>query len=103
MGVFSTPVERRPADQTPRVSSGAFGGRMIDFRRFAARGVVLLGRAESAHDGVMVFSNDLVANIAQGDAGYSRLTGMIDTYISDNGLDVPEDVIHRPYCLIPCA
>ena len=41
--------------------SGAYGGHTIDFRRLAARGVTLLGRADAFGDGVMRFAPDLGA------------------------------------------
>ena len=53
--------------------SGAYGGHTIDFRRLAARGVMLLGRADAFGDGVMRFSPDLASNLAQGDASYLSL------------------------------
>ena len=43
-----TPEERGPARLGP-VISGAYGGRTIDFRNFAADGMILLGRIEAAH------------------------------------------------------
>jgi len=53
MGTLETPVEKRPPDRSPYVVTGAYGGYTIDFRRFAARGLILLGRAEGVSDGVM--------------------------------------------------
>ena len=43
------------ADRTASLPliTGAFGGNTIDFRRFAAEGVTLLGRMEAAHQGVI--------------------------------------------------
>jgi putative flavoprotein involved in K+ transport len=47
-----TPEERGPARLGP-VISGAYGGRTIDFRNFAADGMILVGRIEAAHRGVL--------------------------------------------------
>lgn len=55
MGTLDTPLEKRGSDQSPNVVTGAYGGYTIDFRRFAAQGTVLLGRAEAMRDGVMTF------------------------------------------------
>jgi putative flavoprotein involved in K+ transport len=71
--------------------SGAYGGRTIDFRRLAARGVMLLGRAQGFADGVMRFSPDLASNIAQGDASYLSLLDAADAYAAREGLVLPEE------------
>jgi putative flavoprotein involved in K+ transport len=75
--------------------SGAYGGTTVDFRRLAARGMVLLGRAEACKDGVMTFAPDLAANIAKGDADYLAVLDESDAYIKRNGLDFPEEPAAR--------
>ncbi len=75
--------------------SGAYGGYTIDFRRLAARGVMLLGRAEAFGDGVMRFSPDLASNLARGDASYLSLLDAADTYAVREGLDLPEEPAAR--------
>lgn len=69
--------------------SGANGGHTVDFRRFAARGMTLLGRAGPVQDGVMQIAPDLVRNIAGGDANYLSLLDAADAYAARNGLDMP--------------
>ncbi len=71
--------------------SGAYGGHTVDFRRFAARGITLLGRTESCDDGVMRFASDLAENLAQGDANYLSVLHEADAYVARNGLDLPEE------------
>jgi putative flavoprotein involved in K+ transport len=71
--------------------SGAHGGHTVDFRALAARGVILLGRAANAHDGVLQFSPDLAKNIAQGDANYLSTLKAADAYVAEKGLDLPEE------------
>jgi len=71
--------------------SGAYGGRTVEFRRLAARGMTLVGRAESFKDGVMRFAPYLARNIAQGDANYLSVLDAADAYVTKNGLDLPED------------
>lgn len=71
--------------------SGAHGGQTVDFRRFAARGMTLLGRAGAVTDGVMQIAPDLARNIAGGDANYLSLLGAADAYITQNGLDFPAE------------
>jgi len=75
--------------------SGAYGGQTIDFRRLAARGVMLLGRAEAFGDGVMRFSPDLASNLAQGDASYLSLLDAADAFAAREGLDLPEEPAAR--------
>jgi putative flavoprotein involved in K+ transport len=71
--------------------SGAYGGKTVDFRRFAERGMTLVGRAESFRNGVMSFAPDLAENIAQGDANYLSVLDEADAFIARNGLDLPEE------------
>ncbi|PZQ48325.1 MAG: FAD-dependent oxidoreductase [Rhodovulum sulfidophilum] len=71
--------------------SGAHGGETIDYRRMAARGATLLGRAGAFADGVMTFEPGLAANLASGDANYLAVLDEADAYVARNGLDLPED------------
>jgi putative flavoprotein involved in K+ transport len=61
LGTLETPVEKRGPDHLPFAVTGAYGGYTIDFRRFAARGLTLLGRAEVMRNGVMSFARTLRA------------------------------------------
>jgi putative flavoprotein involved in K+ transport len=84
--------------------SGAYGGRTVDFRRFAAGGMTLVGRTERFDGGVMYFSPDLARNIAQGDANYLSVLDEADAFVSRNGLDLPQEPEARiigpdPECL----
>jgi len=81
--------------------SGAYGGHTIDFRRLAARGIVLLGRAEAFVDGVMRFSPDLASNLAQGDASYLSLLDAADAYVTREGLNLPEEPAARTIDPLP--
>ncbi len=71
--------------------SGANNGRTVDFRRFAASGMTLVGLTRSYSDGRLSFANDLQSNIAAGDANYLALLDEADAYIARNGLDFPEE------------
>ena len=71
--------------------SGAQGGKTVDFRRLAAAGMILVGRAQGCNDGVMTFGNDLAANLARGDADYFGMLAEADAYILRNGLDFPAE------------
>ncbi|BCI66235.1 flavin-containing monooxygenase [Acetobacter aceti] len=95
------------AEATPGVEhttiavSGANGGHTIDFRRFAAEGMTLLGRTENFADGKLTFAPDLAGNIAKGDANYLSLLGEADAYVTRNGLDLPEEPSARDFLLEP--
>lgn len=84
--------------------SGANGGHTVDFRRLAARGLLLTGRAEGFAAGRMRFADDLAANVARADRYYLALLDEADAYVARNGLDMPEDPAARifppdPDCL----
>ena len=91
LGIWDLKV---PAPNTEHVTiavSGAYGGNTVDFRRLAARGMNLLGRAETYENGVLLFAPDLADNIARGDANYLSLLDRADDYAAKNGLDLPEE------------
>ena len=69
--------------------SGAYGGKTVDFRKFADRGMVLLGMAKGFDNGRMTFADDLADNIAEGDANHLSVLEVADAYIEKNGLDFP--------------
>jgi putative flavoprotein involved in K+ transport len=71
--------------------SGALGGHTVDLRDLAARGITLLGTAESYTDGVMHFSPNLANNIALGDANYLSVLDAADAYVAQRGLDLPAE------------
>ena len=75
--------------------SGAHGGETVDFRRFAARGMTLLGMTERHEAGVMHFADDLARNITAGDENYLGLLDEADAYVAANGIDLPEDPAAR--------
>lgn len=100
-GMDQTPAAKRGPDKSPLVHSGAYGGRTIDFRDFAANGMILLGRAEAARDRVMAFAGDLPGNIALGDAPYLAFIDFVDDHVRRAGLNVPEDPAARMVPPIP--
>jgi len=71
--------------------SGANGGQTVDFRRFAANGMKLLGMTESYQDRVLKIAPDLAENITKGDANYLSLLDEADAYIESQGLDMPPE------------
>jgi putative flavoprotein involved in K+ transport len=69
--------------------SGAHGGRTIDFRELAQRGMTLVGLTKSFEGAVATFQPNLVENLARGDENYLALLDAADAYIERNGLDLP--------------
>ena len=84
--------------------SGAYGGKTVDFREFASRGMVLLGMSVAYENGVITIAGDLKQNIANGDAYYLGLLAEADEYIMANDLDFPAEeeakiIMPDPDCL----
>jgi putative flavoprotein involved in K+ transport len=71
--------------------SGAHGGRTVDFRGLAHRGMTLVGLTQSFNGAVATFQPNLAENLARGDDNYKALLDAADAYIERNGLDLPEE------------
>jgi putative flavoprotein involved in K+ transport len=84
--------------------SGAHGGRTVDFRELAQRGMKLVGVTHSFNDGVATFLPDLADNLARGDENYLAVLDAADVYIERNGLSLPPEpearrVFPDPQCV----
>jgi putative flavoprotein involved in K+ transport len=88
------PEQRGPVRVNPSIT-GAYGGRTIDFRAFAAAGITLLGRVTAARDGAVEIADGLADHLAQADLGYSVLLDAMDDYVRRRGLDLPDDPAAR--------
>ena len=104
MGIDQTPVEARGPRRLLPVISGAYGGRTVDFRRFAADGMVLLGRVTSADNSIVDIAPDLPESLADGDLRYATFLDMVDAYVQRHALDCPHDpdaraVLPDPPCV----
>jgi putative flavoprotein involved in K+ transport len=95
MGLDRTPVEKRGADTTLPLITGAYGGHTIDFRAFAAQGVTLLGRLQSQHGTTLEFADDLGQSIADGDTAYHAFLDMVDTYVERQRMRLPSEPTAR--------
>lgn len=91
LGLDQTPVERRGPDKALPLITGAYGGHTIDFRDFAAQGITLMGRLVAAKDGAVEIADDLGASLASGDRAYAGFLDLVDGYVAQHKLDVPED------------
>jgi putative flavoprotein involved in K+ transport len=103
--LFDMPPEQRgPVRVNPSIT-GAYGGRTIDFRDFAAEGITLLGRVTAVRHGVVDIADGLADNLTQADLGYLVLLDAMDDYVRRRGLDLPDDPAARarlpdPPCVI---
>lgn len=91
LGLWDIAAPKPGAEHVTIAVSGARGGHTMDFRRLAGEGVTLVGRTKSFANGVLAFENDLVANVAAGDADYLQVLDMADAYAERMGLDLPPD------------
>lgn len=71
--------------------SGAYGGRTIDFRELAANGMKIVGLTQGYNDGAISFAPDLPGSFAEGDTYYLSFLDQCDDYVSQNGLDFPQE------------
>jgi putative flavoprotein involved in K+ transport len=71
--------------------SGAHGGQTVDFRKLAAKGMVLLGKTSGFDHGTMRFAPDLATNIAKGDADYLSVLAEADAFVTRTGLSLPPE------------
>ncbi len=94
-------VEPPTTDHVTIAVSGAYGGRTVDFRRMAARGMTLVGRTQGFSDGVLTFSPDIARNLARGDADYLAVLDEADAYAAKNGLDFPPEPSARDLGPVP--
>ena len=78
LGMWDAKTREPGMEHVTIAVSGAHGGHTVDFRKLAARGITLLGRAGPFKDGVMHCADDLARNIAQGDAHYLSVLDAAD-------------------------
>ena len=95
LGLWDAETREAGKEHVTIAVSGAYGGHTIDFRRLAARGITLLGRADAFADGVMRIAPGLECDLAAGDANYLALLDAADGYVTQEGLDLPEEPAAR--------
>jgi len=104
LGEWDAEVMQSGKEHVTIAVSGAYGGKTIDFRGLAHRGITLVGLTKSFNNGVATFKSDLARNIALGDKNYLELLDAADDYIARNGLDLPEEpearnIMSNPECV----
>jgi putative flavoprotein involved in K+ transport len=85
--------------------SGAYGGKTVDFREFASRGMILVGSTQNYKEGVLTFADNLKTNVENGDANYLSVLEEADAFVKRNKLDLPEEpeakiIRPAPDCMI---
>jgi len=91
LGLWDSPAPAPDSEHVTIAVSGSHGGFTVDFRRFAERGMTLLGRAEAYENGRVTFAPDLARNLARGDANLLSVLDNADAWAARNGMDLPED------------
>lgn len=91
LGLWDVPAMEPGKEHVTIAVSGAQGGKTMDFRVLAAKGLKLVGRTGGYTEGKLQFADDLGDNLAQGDANYLSVLDAADAYIARNGLDLPAD------------
>jgi putative flavoprotein involved in K+ transport len=95
LGLFDRlPEERGPVRVYPAIT-GAYGGHTIDFRRFAAEGIMLLGRVVAERGRVLDIAPGLARSLAEADLYNATFLDMADDHVRRHGLDLGEDPAAR--------
>jgi putative flavoprotein involved in K+ transport len=73
-------------------------------REFVSQGITLTGRLQSVQEGVLHFAEDLAESLAYGDAAYNDFLDKVDSYIAQQGMDLPAEAEARAkYPDPPCV
>ncbi|WP_084502337.1 MSMEG_0569 family flavin-dependent oxidoreductase [Microbacterium indicum] len=99
MGLYDVPVAARglaKRESTNHYVTGRDGGRDIDLRAFALRGMTLHGRARGIEDGRVVFDDSLAANLDYADSVAESIKDDIDRYIEREGIPAPAEQRRGP-------
>ncbi|MEM6311360.1 MAG: NAD(P)/FAD-dependent oxidoreductase [Pseudomonadota bacterium] len=94
LGVLGIWNRDTPAPGTEHVTiavSGAHGGKTVDFRRLAERGITLLGMSSGYENGTLQIADDLKTNLDAGDANMLSLLREADAYVARTGIDLPPE------------
>ncbi|WP_396642372.1 MSMEG_0569 family flavin-dependent oxidoreductase [Microbacterium sp.] len=99
MGVYDVAVEARglaKRESTNHYVTGRDGGRDIDLREFALRGMTLYGRAVGMSGGAFLFDGTLADNLDYADSVAESIKNDIDRYIEREGIDAPHEDRYQP-------
>jgi putative flavoprotein involved in K+ transport len=99
MGVYDVPAETRglaKRESTNHYVTGRDGGRDIDLRAFALRGMGLHGRALGVTDGAVVFDDTVTEKLDHADSVAESIKDDIDAYIAREGINAPVERRYEP-------
>ncbi|WP_375383873.1 MSMEG_0569 family flavin-dependent oxidoreductase [uncultured Microbacterium sp.] len=98
MGIYDLAVETRglaKRESTNHYVTGRDGGRDIDLREFALRGMGLYGRATGFSEDAFRFDESLAENLDYADSVAESIKNDIDRYIDREGIDAPREDRYR--------
>lgn len=99
MGVYDVTAETRglaKRESTNHYVTGRDGGRDLDLRSFALRGMGLHGRALGVADGAVVFDDTVAEKLDYADSVAESIKNDIDAYIAREGIDAPVERRYEP-------
>ncbi len=101
MKYYDMPVEEHPLkegvrDNTNHYVTGRDGGRDIDLRAFAMKGMELFGALEDFETGTFRFSPSLKNNLDAADSTYNNINKRIDAYIDQQCIEAPAGKCYEP-------
>jgi putative flavoprotein involved in K+ transport len=101
MGYYDMPVERHPLREDVRRNAnhyvtGRDGGRDIDLRLLATRGMRLYGRLIGVDGNRPRFADDLAANLDRADAVSESIKDTIDAHIEARHINAPTEARYVP-------
>jgi putative flavoprotein involved in K+ transport len=101
MGHYDLGIDKHPDGVAVRKKhnhyvTGRDGGRDIDLRKFASKGMQLHGRLLDIAAGKLTFGADLEQNLDRADATDNRIKNNIDEYIARNQIDAPSEPRYTP-------
>lgn len=82
--------------KTNHYVTGRDGGRDIDLRAFALKGMALYGRLLGFNHGRLQTGNDLKQNLDAADATSQKIKDSIDAWINENAIEAPLEQRYQP-------
>jgi putative flavoprotein involved in K+ transport len=101
LGQYDLPVDQHGLKEKVRKNAnhyltGRDGGRDIDLRKFAVKGMTLYGRLKDIQNGRLEFADDLQKNLGNADRVYNGICGLIDDHIARNAIEAPTSPHYEP-------
>ncbi len=96
MTIAEHPNQHKALHGANHYLTGRDGGRDIDLRDFALRGVKLYGYLEDIDAEKFTVRQDVKAKLDAADASYNGICQRIDDYIAEAGIDAPKQPHYAP-------